>query len=85
MIIIIIIIIKILFNYLTTFLLIVQSQTVTIKIKGREHTYYHTSELDDHSMNESPVSPPDAKLQLSWMYLLLKFLISNNGSFALLF
>ena len=65
----IIIIIIFLYN-LTTFLLIVQSQTVTIRVKGHEHTYHHTSELDNYSINGSPVSPPDAKLQLSWVYLL---------------
>lgn len=46
----------------------VQSQTVTIRVKGHEHTYHHTSELDNYSINGSPVSPPDAKLQLSWVY-----------------
>ncbi|XP_058970636.2 77 kDa echinoderm microtubule-associated protein [Pocillopora verrucosa] len=46
----------------------VKSQVVTIKVKGRVHTYHHTSDLDNYTIDESPVSPPDSKLQLSWVY-----------------
>ncbi|XP_020626240.1 echinoderm microtubule-associated protein-like 1 [Orbicella faveolata] len=45
-----------------------QSQVVTIKVKGRVHTYHHTSDLDKYTTDDTPVAPPDSKLQLSWVY-----------------
>ena len=49
--------------------MLAQVQNVTIKVKGRVHTYQHTSQLDNYSIDETPVAPPDAKLQLTWVYL----------------
>lgn len=46
----------------------ITSQTVSIRVKGREHIYHHTAGLDNYTISDLPVSPPAAKLQLSWVY-----------------
>ena len=50
-----------------------KSEIVTVKVKGRVHTYHHTSDLDNYTADDNPVAPPDSKLQLSWVYLFITY------------
>ena len=57
-----------------------ESKIVTIKVKGRVHTYHHTADLDNYTTDDNTVAPPDSKLQLSWVYLFITYYSIVNRS-----